>query len=108
MIVEGARREINPRIRLIAERGSFLGRDHYYYLKDNELKSLVNIPEGMSGLIHHEHWELCNPREYFGDLNYADNFIKELFNDDEIEEIDLSEECLTHDQVRQRFGMSEK
>jgi hypothetical protein len=107
-IVTDARYEIDPRIRLIAERGSFLGKDHYYYVKGDEIKSLVNIPKGMSGLIHHEHWELCNPREYFGDLNSADDRIKELFNEDEIEEIDHSNECLSQDDIRKMFGLKEE
>jgi hypothetical protein len=105
---ESAKHEYDPRIRLLAERGSFLGRDHYYYIKGNEIKSLVNIPKGMSGIIREEHWELCNPREYFDDLYSAEVFIRILFEDKDIEEIDHSDKCLQQDDIRKMFGMAEK
>ena len=106
-IREKAKFDHDPRVHLLVERGSFLGRDHYYYLKGDEVKSLVDIPEGMSGIIHNQHWELCNPREYFSSLREADDFIRILFDDHEMEEIDYSESCITQDEVRKMFGMKE-
>jgi hypothetical protein len=107
-IAEKARHEQDPRIQLLAERGSFLGKDHYYYVKGNEIKSLVNIPEGMSGIIHDEHWELCNPRKYFARVEQADNFVRACFSDTDIEEIDHSDKCLDQDDIREMFGIPEK
>jgi len=107
-IVKDARYEIDPRIRLIAERGSFLGKDHYYYIKGNELKSLVNIPEGMSGFMRPEHWELCNPQTLFPTLESADAFIRKEWNDNEMELIDLSDKCMTQEEIRSMFKMKVK
>jgi hypothetical protein len=87
----------------------FIGKYHYYFIKGDEVCSLVDMrdPEA-NKFLHRGRYELCHPHNYFNTIEEAINFMEGYFKDDVIEWINVTDKSLTQPQVREMLGIPEK
>jgi hypothetical protein len=84
----------------------FIGKYHYYFVKNNEICSLVDTPDpDILETSHRGRYELCHPRNYFNTVEEAINFMEEYFNDDKIDWIDCTDKSLSQPQVRKMLAL---